>query len=591
MVGPSVKTWNLIVRFPDNTSRRFSIAESAWPEDVCKMLGARMGLKSVQGMAISIHFDQLDFQRTLLMPELPMRTNTVLGRKQEMTELQKIPLQHAKPLKNLCESMLPRRRIGNGREPECYEQFKPPMYPTMTTGWHKRWMPSDPWYVFVASGAFVCNVKFERTNWRTVVVGGDEVADRKFHYHQQVSDGGPFARGWYSTFCNTKLAARLAALQLRVEYGPQAMVEAAALKVHGSDQTNNDDDGMFVETFVELLLSRFIPRMASYAKTASQWWELVTDAFNKDERLSADEAKSAFLKLVSQLPTFGCLFTLVKVVNKDNQNFRPPVVQTAGIPATFMLGINSNGLFVLDPVTGKLLTRKILDFGPCPTGGIQTEDFVLDPVTGKLLTRKILDFGPCPTGGIQTEDEVEEDIVFPFDRVIDVPLADVATRKSKTQPSCVLYLQDAFEEIPLELDAVPRGDLHELPYDWPSTNPSNETVLGRIKEHLDLLPPHPKKFTIGRSQKKKKSGVVPEPTAARNVTCIACTFINRIGAGRRHRTTCEMCNVALPRPPAAGDAPGLHPESVGEKIVVVQRTGSSEAARQAHFGIMESTEL
>nr|XP_039264286.1 unconventional myosin-VIIa-like [Styela clava] len=168
-----------------------------------------------------------------------------------------------------------------------------------------------------------CQVVFIRKLWMKVTPGEDRNADIIFHYYHEVSN---FLRGYHN--CTREEGIQLAALIYRIKFGedrskfaiiPQLLENAELLPKH--------------------LITSYGDRILANKGIKYQ--------FNKHNRMSKDDAKISFLKIVSGWPTFGARFFDVKLMTKQ------------AYPKNLEIAINKNRISLIDPKKDKE-TKNIL---------------------------------------------------------------------------------------------------------------------------------------------------------------------------------------------------------------------------------------
>ncbi|KAF7490609.1 Myosin-VIIa [Sarcoptes scabiei] len=183
------------------------------------------------------------------------------------------------------------------------------------TDWIRKARPSRDGSV----PQFTYQVFFMKKLWTNTVPGKDRNADIRFHYHQELPK---LLRGYHK--CTKEDAARLAALILRVRFG----------------------DGNFAIEMQSLqnFLHEVIPNDLIKTQSSSDWKKQISNYYNQDSGLSAENSKIAFLKYVHKWPTFGSAFFEVKQTG-DTTNY----------PEHLLIAINKNGVSLIDPITKNIL--------------------------------------------------------------------------------------------------------------------------------------------------------------------------------------------------------------------------------------------
>ena len=144
------------VYFPDDTDQAFEVDSGTRAKDFCQAIGARLGLKSVEGMSLFVKIAD----KVISVPEGDFFFDFV----RHLTE------------------WLKKTKQGGGRDAAA---------------------PNLTYQVF-----------FMKKLWSTTVVGTDVNADSIFHYHQELPK---LLRGYHK--CTAEDAVKLAALQYRVRFG------------------------------------------------------------------------------------------------------------------------------------------------------------------------------------------------------------------------------------------------------------------------------------------------------------------------------------------------------------------------------------
>ncbi|XP_061431484.1 LOW QUALITY PROTEIN: unconventional myosin-VIIa-like [Lethenteron reissneri] len=161
-------------------------------------------------------------------------------------------------------------------------------------------------------------VHFLRKLWVNVVPGKDPTADNLFHYPQELPK---FLRGFHKV--SREDAVQLAALVFRARHGD----ERAAISSIG-------------RSLKELLPHDLLPDASTDA-----WKKLIVAAVSKNAGKTHDEAKLAFLKIISRWPTFGTTFFDVKQISEPTY------------PDILRIAINKHGLSLINPKTKDILAQ------------------------------------------------------------------------------------------------------------------------------------------------------------------------------------------------------------------------------------------
>lgn len=149
--------------------------------------------------------------------------------------------------------------------------------------------------------------------WINTVPGRDLNADHIFHYHQELPK---YLRGFHKT--SKAEAVKLAALIYRAKYDDHSA---------GLSQINSTS------------LKELVPLYVIKSQSLSDWKKGITSAYNADASMSAGDAKTKFLEIVYQWPTFGSTFFEVK--QTTDQTY----------PEIVVIAINKQGVSVIHPQT------------------------------------------------------------------------------------------------------------------------------------------------------------------------------------------------------------------------------------------------
>jgi myosin-7 len=198
-------------------------------------------------------------------------------------------------------------------------------------------------------------VFFMKKLWSNTVIGKDERADIIFHYHQELPK---LLRGYHKV--SKEEAIQLAALLYRVKYG---------------------DDKKQLSS-VPAMLNEIVPNDMVNIMTPEDWKRQVAGAFMKHKVQRRDEAKIAFLKIVSRWPTFGSAFFEVK------QSTEPKY------PDQLLIAINKHGVNLINPSTKECLaTHPFTKISNWSSGGTYFHMAIGNLVRGsKLLCETTLGY-------------------------------------------------------------------------------------------------------------------------------------------------------------------------------------------------------
>lgn len=144
--------------------------------------------------------------------------------------------------------------------------------------------------------------------WVNTVPGKDPNADHIFYYHQEAPK---YLKGYHK--CTKQDAVKLAALILRAKY------------------ENNMSE---VQAVLQRGLKEIIPVDVIKAASASDWKKSILAEYS-GIHLSSEDAKTAFLKVVSKWPTFGSTFFEIKQTTVDTY------------PEICLIAINRKGVNVI----------------------------------------------------------------------------------------------------------------------------------------------------------------------------------------------------------------------------------------------------
>ncbi|XP_019876972.2 myosin-VIIa-like isoform X2 [Aethina tumida] len=157
---------------------------------------------------------------------------------------------------------------------------------------------------------------FMKKLWVNAQPGKSPNADHIFHYHQELPK---YLKGYHK--CSKQDAILLAAYILR------------ARDLKESDATS----------FLNHNHKEIIPADIYKAATASEWKKSILTELKKLHNLSADDAKTAFLKHIYNWPTFGSTFFEVKQATDPTY------------PEIIIVAINKKGVNIIHPITKDIL--------------------------------------------------------------------------------------------------------------------------------------------------------------------------------------------------------------------------------------------
>lgn len=148
--------------------------------------------------------------------------------------------------------------------------------------------------------------------WLNTVPGKDINADHKFYFHQEVPK---VINGYYKI--SKAEAVKLAALIYRGKCGEVATTPA----------------------MIQKQLQSLVPEDVIGQQKSDDWKKQILAAYNGSKGKTEADAMSMFLKIISQYPTFGSTFFVVK--QTTDRNFEEVV----------FIAINRNGFNVVNATT------------------------------------------------------------------------------------------------------------------------------------------------------------------------------------------------------------------------------------------------
>ena len=158
-------------------------------------------------------------------------------------------------------------------------------------------------------------VFFMKKLWTNVNIGKDIKADSIFYYHQELPK---LLRGYHK--CSLDEGIQLAALIYRVKFG---------------------DDQKGFSQFPKSL-DQFVPVDLLPAISPDEWKREIISLHQKSPR-NRDDAKVAFLRIISKWPTFGSAFFEVKQTTEPK------------LPEYVLIAINKFGVNLIDPNSKDIL--------------------------------------------------------------------------------------------------------------------------------------------------------------------------------------------------------------------------------------------
>ncbi|XP_057671586.1 myosin-VIIa-like isoform X1 [Diorhabda carinulata] len=159
-------------------------------------------------------------------------------------------------------------------------------------------------------------VFFMKKLWVGTVPEKDYYADQIFHYHQEVPK---YLKGYHK--CNKQDAVKLAALILRARF-----------------EDNNSEATSTLQHNIKDLIPADIVKAAS----TSDWRKNILNEY-KLSKLTAEQAKTEFLKITYKWPTFGSAFFEVKQTSDPSY------------PDVIIIAINRKGVNIIHPLTKDIL--------------------------------------------------------------------------------------------------------------------------------------------------------------------------------------------------------------------------------------------
>uniref|UniRef100_A0A8C1ZXC7 Myosin VIIBb n=1 Tax=Cyprinus carpio TaxID=7962 RepID=A0A8C1ZXC7_CYPCA len=163
-------------------------------------------------------------------------------------------------------------------------------------------------------------VLFMRKLWFNVIPGKDLTADLNFHFPQELPK---YLRGYHSVSKEDMIS--LAGLLLRIQV--------------------DTDKSQFV--MIPRMLKDLVPADQQKLMTADDWKKHIINAYNKQAGITVDEAKLQFLKMISQWPTFGCVFFEVKQTSEKSY------------PSVITLSVSKQGVSIINPKTKEVLAMHL----------------------------------------------------------------------------------------------------------------------------------------------------------------------------------------------------------------------------------------
>uniref|UniRef100_A0A8C2CR35 Myosin VIIBb n=1 Tax=Cyprinus carpio TaxID=7962 RepID=A0A8C2CR35_CYPCA len=163
-------------------------------------------------------------------------------------------------------------------------------------------------------------VLFMRKLWFNVIPGKDLTADLNFHFPQELPK---YLRGYHSVSKEDMIS--LAGLLLRIQV--------------------DTDKSQFV--MIPRMLKDLVPADQQKLMTADDWKKVILKPFIYHSPKNKNEAKLQFLKMISQWPTFGCVFFEVKQTSEKSY------------PSVITLSVSKQGVSIINPKTKEVLAMHL----------------------------------------------------------------------------------------------------------------------------------------------------------------------------------------------------------------------------------------
>ncbi|XP_030015557.1 unconventional myosin-VIIb-like [Sphaeramia orbicularis] len=167
---------------------------------------------------------------------------------------------------------------------------------------------------YQANAAYM--VIFKRKLWFNVSPGKDLIADLTCHFPQELYK---YLRGYHN--CTKEDMFTLGGMLFRSEV--------------------DSDRSQFV--MIPKMLKTLVPADQLELLSKEEWKKHIISSYNKQSGTSVQEAKIAFLRLISSWPTFGCDFFEVKQTCESSY------------PSILWVAINKHGVSLIDPKTKEIL--------------------------------------------------------------------------------------------------------------------------------------------------------------------------------------------------------------------------------------------
>ncbi|XP_019957019.2 unconventional myosin-VIIa-like [Paralichthys olivaceus] len=159
-------------------------------------------------------------------------------------------------------------------------------------------------------------VILKRKLWFNVNPGKDQIADLIFHFPQELPK---YLRGYHN--CTKEDMINLSGLLFRTKV--------------------DSDRSQFV--MIPRMLKDLVPEDQINKMSAEDWKKNIISSYNKQSGITVQEARIAFLRVISSWPTFGCTFFEVKQTCESSY------------PHMVWIAISKQGVSIIDPKNKELL--------------------------------------------------------------------------------------------------------------------------------------------------------------------------------------------------------------------------------------------
>ncbi|XP_052216841.1 myosin-VIIa-like isoform X3 [Dreissena polymorpha] len=163
---------------------------------------------------------------------------------------------------------------------------------------------------------------FMKKLWMNAIPGRDKLADSKFHFPQEVPN---FLRGYHA--CSDAECVSLGALLFKAKYG---------------DEKQPLDH-------IEDVIPTLLPRTIIEGKPPSEWKKLLQANIAQLKFPTKEDAKVAFLKMLSKWQTYGSVFFEVRQRS------------TKTYPKDLIVAVNHNGVGLVDTASKEVLVMHSFD--------------------------------------------------------------------------------------------------------------------------------------------------------------------------------------------------------------------------------------